>query len=161
MKSNIKVDLTSAEKKKLRTSKVKMSDLHSYSADELEVLLGASADRAKEVHALIEFQQIPSIGIEFARDLIALGYYAIDELKHKQGAKLTDDFEKLKGFWIDPCVEDQFRLAVYYANTRDKSKNWWAFTKERKQYREQNGYPASRPKTAWHESIKSKAKQAK
>src|SRR5882762_725566 len=132
MKSNMKIELTTKEKDKLKRSKVSVKDIRNYTVDELEVLLGASAKRAKEVHALAEFQTIQSVGIRFAEDLISLGYYSVDELKGKDGAKLTDKFEKLKGYWIDPCVEDQFRLVVHYANTNDNSKNWWDFTTERK-----------------------------
>nr|WP_198041798.1 helix-hairpin-helix domain-containing protein [Paenibacillus larvae] len=43
------------------------------------------------------------------------------------------------------CVEDQFRLVVYYANNPESNKKWWDFTEERKHYRETNGYPSDRP----------------
>ena len=104
-----------------------------------------------EIYAHVEFQQIPSIGIKFTQDLISMGYYSLKELKGKDGALLTEEFEFLKEYWIDPCVEDQFRLVVHYANTKDDSKNWWDFTLERKMYRIQNGYPSNRPKKAWFE----------
>lgn len=153
-KSNIKLNLTPAERKKLRAHKVKISEILNYAADELEVLLGISIQRAKEIYALADFQQVPSIGIRFAEDLIFLGYYSIDELKGKDGAKLTEEYERKKGYWIDSCVEDQFRLAVYFANTHDYSKNWWDFTEERKKYRLENGYPADRPQKSWYELYK-------
>jgi hypothetical protein len=60
-------------------------------------------------------------------------------------------YERKKGFTVDPCVEDQFRLVVYYANTHDAKKTWWDFTEERKKFRLENGYPADRPTKAWHE----------
>jgi len=91
--------------------------------------------------------------IKIAKDLVFLGYYSLNELKQKDGAKLTDEYEQKKGYWIDPCVEDQFRLVVNFANTNDTNKTWWDFTEERKKYRFENGYPASRPKKAWHEII--------
>lgn len=152
-KSNIKLPLTDAEKQHLKHNKIKLSDITDYAVDELEVILGVSAERAKEIYALVEFQSIPSVGIRFAEDLVSLGYYSIDELKGKDGALLTNEFEVLKGYWIDPCVEDQFRLVVYYANTKDSSKNWWNFTDERKKYRAENGYPTNRPTMAWHETL--------
>ncbi|MES1219782.1 MAG: helix-hairpin-helix domain-containing protein [Bacteroidota bacterium] len=137
----------------MRNNKVKISDILNYASDELEVLLNSTAKRAKEIHALALFQTIPSIGIKFAEDLVFLGYYSLDALKNKDGATLTDEFERKKGFWTDPCVEDQFRLVVHYAKTNDRTKVWWDFTKERKKYRIENGYPANRPGKAWHESV--------
>lgn len=71
--------------------------------------------------------------------------FAIRSLK-----SVIDAFERKKGYWIDSCVEDQFRLVVHYANTADHSKNWWDFTKERKKYRLEKGYPEDRPNKPWH-----------
>jgi hypothetical protein len=119
----------------------------------LEVLLNATTERAKEIYALAEFQTAPSVGIKFAEDLVFLGYYSLNELKEKDGAKLTDEYEQKKGYWIDPCVEDQFRLIVNFANTHDTKKTWWDFTEERKKFRIENGYPKSRPQKAWYETV--------
>lgn len=152
-KSNIKLPLTDAEKQRLKHNRIKLRNITDYAVDELEVILGVSFERAREIYALVEFQSIPSLGIRFAEDLVSLGYYSIGELKGKDGALLTNEFELLKGYWIDPCVEDQFRLVVYYAHTKDSSKNWWDFTDERKKYRAENGYPSTRPKKAWHETL--------
>jgi len=143
--------LTDFEKASLKRSKVKFSEVLSYAPDELEILLNATSERAREIHALAEFQTIPSIGIKFAEDLVFMGYYSIDELKNKDGAQLSDEYELKKGFRVDPCVEDQFRLAVYFAQTKDATKTWWNFTPERKKYRLKNGYPASRPEKVWCE----------
>jgi hypothetical protein len=150
-KTNIKLPLTDVEKANLRKNKIKIADILDFAIDELEVLLNAPSERAKEIHALAEFQTVPSIGIKFAEDLVFLGYYSLNELKHKDGAKLTDEYEQKKGYWIDPCVEDQFRLIVNFANTNDTKKNWWDFTAERKKFRIENGYPKSRPQKAWFE----------
>jgi len=152
-KANIKIELTNSEKQKLRTSKSKIADILNFSVDELEVILDTSFERAREIHALAEFQTIPSIGVKFAEDLVFLGYYAINELKGKDGARLTEEFELNKGYQMDPCVEDQFRLIVHHANTGDTSKNWWDFTEVRKRHRIKNGYPKNRPKLEWHESL--------
>ena len=73
----------------------------------------------------------------------------MEEMKDKDGAKLLEDLEFSTGTWIDPCVEDQCRLVVHYANEIDTELNWWDFTEERKKYRLENGYPADRPKKAW------------
>lgn len=150
-RTNPKLPLTDNERIRLRKSKVKISEILNYAVDELEALLDTTPQRARELYALAEFQTIPSIGIKFAEDLVFLGYYSIDELKDKDGAKLTDDYEQKKGYWIDPCVEDQFRLIVHYAKTRDASRTWWSFTKERKAFRLENGYPVNRPETCWYD----------
>jgi hypothetical protein len=82
-----------------------------------------------------------------------LGCYSIDDLLDKDGALLLDEYERKQGFWTDPCVEDQFRLAVHYAQHRGSKKNWWDFTAERKAYRTKYGYPPDRPVAAWHELV--------
>lgn len=150
-KLTIKLDLLPAEKNKLRANKIRVSDISEYTAEELFYLLHVPMIRAMEILALVEFQKVPSIGIKFAQDLILLGYYSLEDVKELDGAKLIDELEQLTDRWIDPCVEDQCRLVVYYANTRDNLKRWWHFTEERKQYRLQHGYPANRPKKAWFE----------
>ena len=117
----------------------------------MERKLNVSLDRAREIYALADFQRIPSIGIEFAKDLIFLGYRSVSELKEKDGGQLLNDYEKRKGYQTDPCVEDQFRLAVHFARTDDHSKTWWSFTEERKTFRAKHGYPEDRPKSHWTE----------
>lgn len=150
-KTTIKLNVTDEERKRLRQEKVKLAEVAVYSVDELKEMLQVPTERAKELHALAEFQQIPSVGIKFAEDLVFLGYYSLEELKGKDGAKLREDYEQKKGFRIDSCVEDQFRLAVYVADTYDFSKKWWDFTGERKAYRAECGYPKDRPVKEWHE----------
>ena len=150
-KLNIQLDLSDSERKNLRTNKVRKANILDFASDELEKLLDVSEERAKEIYALADFQQIPSIGIKFAKDLLYLGYHSVEELEGKNGAKLTDAYEKKKGFKTDPCVEDQFRLAVDFAKNRNFSKNWWDFTSEREKYRNEHGYPKDRPKKNWTE----------
>lgn len=152
-KANLKLPLSDLEKAYLRKHKIKMANILDFPVDELEVILNISAERAKEIYALAEFQTVPSVGIKFAEDLVFLGYYSLNDLKDKSGAKLTDEFELKRGYWVDPCVEDQFRLVVNFANTNDTNKTWWNFTDERKKFRTENGYPASRPKKAWFETL--------
>ena len=152
-KKNIKLNLTDTERTNLRKQKVKIADLLDYAVDELEVMLEVSAGRAKELYALADFQQVSSIGIEFAKDLISLGYYTVASLANEDGAKLTDAYEKKKGYKTDVCVEDQFRLAVHVAKTHDYSKTWWDFTAERKQFRAEFGYPEDRPVLNWTDVI--------
>lgn len=145
-KTNIKLLLTENERKQLRKHKIKKVEILEYSPDELASLLSISENRAKEIYALADFQQVPTIGVEFAKDLIFLGYTRLEALEEKDGASLLNDFEKKKGFQTDPCVEDQFRLVVDFAKHKDHSKKWWDFTRERKEFRAAFGYPKDRPK---------------
>jgi hypothetical protein len=145
-----KLDLSLSEKQTLKQNGLKISRLTEFAPDEISVLLNADKQRANEIYALISFQSIPSIGPKFARDLISLGYYTIDDLVEKNAALLFDELELNQGFWTDPCVEDQFRLAVHYAQNRNSNKSWWDFTAARKAFRAENGYPVNRPVTAWH-----------
>lgn len=146
------LEVTPAEVKKLRVLKIKKSEMHLHKIRVLQKLMDISEVRAMELFALSEFQSLPSIGIRFAHDLIGMGYYSLHELKKKDGAKLTDQYELQKGVWVDPCVEDQFRLVVHFANHPDSKLNWWNFTPERKAFREKNGYPSTRPKKPWFEA---------
>ena len=151
-----RLDILISEKRKLRANKVKLSEIHHHSAENLRAILGISKIRAMELKAISEFQTIPSIGIRFAQDLISLGFYSIQELKGKDPAKLVDRLERQLGAWIDPCVEDQMRLCIHYAEHFDNRVNWWDFTKERKAFRQQYGYPANRPKRPWYQLEKYK-----
>ncbi len=145
------LDLTAVERKKLRATKIRVREIHLHPVENLESILQVSKIRAMELFALSEFQSIPSIGIRFAYDLISMGYYSLEDLKNEDGAELTDRFELQRGAWIDPCVEDQFRLVVHCAMDPSSRKNWWDFTAERKRFRAVSGYPADRPQKPWFE----------
>ncbi len=144
-RKNINLELTPDEKLLLKQQGITQKALMDYAIDEIIHVLNSSPSRAKNLQALYEFQQIPSIGIHFAHDLIFLGYHTLTELKDKQGPELLDNYEKKLGSKVDPCVEDQFRLVVHYANNPNSKKQWWDFTAERKAYRAQYGYPVDRP----------------
>ncbi|MES2063691.1 MAG: helix-hairpin-helix domain-containing protein [Bacteroidota bacterium] len=152
MKKTINYRLTVAEKQVLKNQKISQKLLQDYAPDEIASLLEASPQRAKELNALAEFQSIPSLGINFAEELISQGYYRLAQLKGKSAVALFDAFEQHSGAWADPCVEDSYRLLVHYIENHDDSKRWWHFTAERKDYRERYGFSANRPKNAWHES---------
>jgi hypothetical protein len=144
-KRKINLKLTADEKLLLKQKGITQKALMDYAIDEIIATLNPSPQRAKILQALYEFQQLPSIGIRFAHDLIYLGYYSLAELKGMQGAELLDSYERKLGSKVDPCVEDQFRLIVYYASNLNSKKQWWDFTAERKAYRAKYGYPATRP----------------
>lgn len=156
----IKLPLTGAEKARIKAQKLKPLQLLDFATDEIEVLLEVPLERAIELKALVEFQTLDSVGIRFAQDLVFLGYFSVSELHGKTGWELTDAYEEKIGYWVDPCVEDQFRLIAHVANTGDRSKKWWDFTEERKKFRQENGYPKSRPQNAWHDTLE-KLKKAK
>jgi hypothetical protein len=151
MKKNINYRLTGAEKQSLKIRKVSQKMLPDYAPDEIATLLKASPERAKELAALAEFQSIPSLGINFAEELISQGYFSLEQLKGKSALELFDAFERHCGAWADPCVEDSYRLLVHYIENRDETKRWWDFTAERKAYRKEQGFPADRPAKPWYQ----------
>ena len=151
MKKTINYRLTEAEKQSLKIKKVNQKMLQDYAPDEIAALLNASPQRAKELQALAEFQNIPSLGINFAEELISQGYYSLEQLKGKSAVELFNAFERHCGAWADPCVEDSYRLLVHYIKNHDDTKRWWSFTAERKAYREEFGFPADRPEKPWYQ----------
>jgi hypothetical protein len=146
--------LSAEEKSILRQQGVSQKMLCDFASDEIAAILNASPERTRELNALNEFQSIPSLGVGFAKELIAQGYYSLEQLKAKSAVELFDAYEKHCGCWADPCVEDSYRLLVHYIEHRDGSKRWWDFTKERKAYRTEFGFQADRPVTAWYETEK-------
>ena len=148
----IKLNLSAEEKFKLKKNGLSTARLKEFAPDEIAVLLETSTQRAREICALIVFQTIPSVGPKFAGDLVSMGIYTLEELIDKDPPVLFNELERKQGFWTDPCVEDQFWLAVEYARHGTTNKNWWDFTAARKEYRTKNGYPADRPVTAWTEA---------
>jgi hypothetical protein len=145
IKKNIDLELTLAEKQLLKTKGISQKSMSNFAIDEIATIIHASPQRAKMLQALFEFQNIPSIGIKFAKDLMLLGYYNLTSLKDKSAPELLNAYEKAIGYRVDPCVEDQFRLTVHYANHQDSTKKWWDFTAERKAFRNKYGYPDNRP----------------
>ena len=145
IKKNIDLGLTISEKQLLKAKGILQKNITNYAIDEIASVINATPHRTKTLTALYEFQSIPSIGIKFAEDLILLGYYNVSSLQHKSAPELLNTYEKTIGYRIDPCVEDQFRLVVHYANYPDSTKKWWDFTTERKAFRNKHGYPADRP----------------
>lgn len=149
---SVKLPLTEAERTALRKEKIKVNDVANLKPETLRKRLNISLDRAKNLVAHAAFQRIPSIGPKLSASIIELGYFSLEDLKDKDGRELTDEFEQLCSFWVDPCVEDSFRCVVYHASHPGSDKNWWDFTEKRKTDRKQYGYPKDRPKTAWYET---------
>jgi hypothetical protein len=151
-KKKINLELSVEEKLILKKQGISQKMLREYAPDEIAAMLSASPERAGELAALAEFQRIPSLGIGFAKELIAQGYYSLEQLKGKSAVELFDAYEKHSGCWADPCVEDSYRLLVHYLEHKDESKRWWDFTRERKAYRAEFGFQADRPVTAWYKT---------
>lgn len=150
-KSSPKLPLTCEERLNLRRCKVKLNEIAHMDTSHLSECLQSSFERAKYLRALAQFQAIPSIGPKLAQWVTEMGYYSVEEIKNEEGADLTNRLEEYFGYWEDPCVEDSLRCMVHHANHPGSEKSWWHFTDERKQYREKNGYPDTRPTTPWYE----------
>ena len=148
----MRLDLTATERSALRAAKLRKADLPG-SPEELQLRSGIPPERCRELVALATFQRIRSLGYEFARDLLFLGHYSLAPLAELTGAALYDRFERKKGYWTDPCVEDQFRRVVHFAQTGDNTLSWFDFTAERKRYRREKGYPEDRPRIPWYEVV--------
>ena len=146
-----KLPLTDAERAQLRLCHIRLRDIAGMDVMGLSDVLECLPERAKSLRALAEFQTIPSIGPKAAQWVVDLGYFSLDEIRHETGANLLNRLEQRYGYWLDPCVEDTLRCIVHHANTPGSDKSWFAFTEDRKTYRQQHGYPATRPTLAWHE----------
>ena len=150
----MQLNLTPAERTALRRAKRKQSDLAHAEPREIAGELSFTLQRARELVGLATFQSIKSIGPAFARDLIEMDIFSLDEIRDRTGAELVDEHERRLGYTTDPCVEDQFRRVLHYAHTGDNSLSWFDFTAERKAYRDEHGYPNDRPTVAWHETLR-------
>jgi hypothetical protein len=146
-----KLPLTHEERAKLRVCKIKLKDITYMNTLELSQCLESSIERVKYLRALAIFQTVPSIGPKVAQRVVDLGYYSLEEIKNRDGSDLINSWEEQCGYWEDPCLEDAFRCIVHHANYPESNKCWFDFTEERKRYRQQFGYPDTRPKLAWHE----------
>ncbi|WP_404450663.1 helix-hairpin-helix domain-containing protein [Virgibacillus necropolis] len=147
-----KLPLTLEERSNLRANKIKLSEISQMDTSDLAIALEAPLERSTYIRGLAIFQTIPSIGPKLANLVIDLGYYSFDDFKGETGAALTNRAEKQYGYWMDPCVEDSLRCVVYHAHYPGCDKKWFDFTAERKAYREQNGYPKTRPELAWYDA---------
>lgn len=149
-----KLPLTPEERASLRRNKIKLNEIHSLELEDLAIGLGESLERARYLRGHAIFQTTPSIGPKLAHLVVSLGFYSFEEIKNETGEGLTNRAEEQYGHWMDPCVEDSFRCIAYHANHPNSAKQWFDFTKERKRYREENGYPESRPTLAWYDAEK-------
>jgi len=146
-----KLPLTLEERAHLRAFKVKLNDIATLDTVQLSQMLEITRERANMLKGLAMFQSVPSIGPKVAARVVGMGYYSLDEIKDLDGADFIDRMEVHLGYWEDPCLEDALRCLVHHANHPGSERQWPDFTEERKKYREQFGYPATRPAAAWYE----------
>jgi hypothetical protein len=78
-----------------------------------------------------QLQTIPNIGPAMAQDLLRLGVTRPEDLVGRDAVEMYEDLCRLDGRRHDPCVEDTFASAVFFANTGER-RPWWSFTPERK-----------------------------
>lgn len=147
-----KLPLTAEEKNNLRAWKV--NEIAHMEIAQLSQCLQSSWERAQYLHGLAQFQMVPSIGPKVAQRIVQMGYYSLQDVRNEDGADLINRLEACIGYWEDPCLEDSFRCIVYHANHPDSYKSWFDFSSERKKFREQNGYPDTRPAIPWYEHNK-------
>ena len=142
----MKLPLSESERSYLRKKRIRISQILTKSTEELKIILNCTTERANELKGLLDFQQIPSIGLGAAKMMVhVLGFYSVNDVRNEDPAELFDRYEKLVGSRVDPCVEDQFRCIVYHANELNSVLEWFDFTDERKEYRAKYGYPSDRP----------------
>ncbi len=142
----MKLPLSGTERSNLRKNRVRIDQIPTKTTEELKTILNCSADRAKELKGLLDFQQIPSIGLGASKMMVqVLGFYSVNDVRNENPAELFDRYEELVGCRVDPCVEDQLRCIVFHANELNSVLVWSDFTDERKAYRNTQGYPSTRP----------------
>lgn len=76
----------------------------------------------------MELTRIPGVGISIARDLRALGYREVEDLRGADPRQMFDQLCELNGVRVDRCVLYVFRCAVYFAENRNPEPQllkWW------------------------------------
>lgn len=77
---------------------------------------------------LKELQKIPGVGVAVSRDLYALGYRTIIDLKNMNPEEMYARLCIGKGVQVDRCMLYVFRCAVYYASNETHDPEllkWW------------------------------------
>jgi hypothetical protein len=131
-----KLALTVGERSALRAAGVTANAIAALGGKELHRRLDGSVSRARcdEIAALADFQRLSSIGLESARDFVALGLRSVDELKTQDPRDLYARMCRLTKSRQDPCVEDAFRCAIAQAKDPKlpaKMRDWWQWTSVR------------------------------
>ena len=98
---------------------------------ELEEMLKTESTKIESYQSMEinkEFQKIPGVGDSLSKDLVALGYQKINELKGENPETMYQNLMTLRGKHVDRCVLYVFRCAVYFASNSvhdPKLLKWW------------------------------------
>lgn len=84
---------------------------------------------------MTELREIPGVGKETEKDLIALGYTTMAALAHADPEELYQRECAMKGTVVDRCQLYVYRCAVYYCNAEhpEPEKCKWWYWKDQKQ----------------------------
>ncbi|MDZ4773497.1 MAG: helix-hairpin-helix domain-containing protein [Planctomycetota bacterium] len=130
--------LSTEERAAFRAAKLTARDVEASGGEDLHRRLCSTVSRARcdELAALADFQRLGSVGLETARNFIALGFACVADLKGQDPRELHARMCELTKSHHDPCVEDAFRCAI--AQVEDPSlpvelRDWWHWTKVRGQ----------------------------
>ena len=134
-----KIELSEQEKGQLSSVKPKigLKDVLQFSIKELSEATGIIEVRCEEIIALVQFQLLGSVSKAASGDLWRLGFKRLDQLENADPVEMYNDFSKLVGTKVDPCVEDVFRCAVaqvkaaLVAKDFTQYKHWWLFKDQR------------------------------
>lgn len=79
-----------------------------------------------------ELRQIPNVGQQTEKELIAMGYTTLESLKGKKAEDLYREECALRGVEIDRCQLYLYRAVQYFVNTEnpDPEKSKWWFWKD-------------------------------
>lgn len=84
---------------------------------------------------MTELRQIPGVGKETEKDLIALGYSTMASLKDADPEEMYRRECAMKGVTVDRCQLYVYRCAVYYCSTEhpEPEKCKWWYWKDKKE----------------------------
>ena len=83
---------------------------------------------------MTELETIPGVGPAISKDLRALGYRCVEDLRNENPETMYEQSNQLAGLRQDPCLLYVFRCAVYFAETRDPDPEllrWWSWKDRR------------------------------
>lgn len=130
--------LSAHERAAFRSAMVLSRDVASLGGEALHKRLAGSLSRVRcdEIASLADFQGLGSVGLETARDFIALGFSKTTQLRGQDPRTLYARMCEISNSRQDPCVEDAFRCAIAQAEDRNlpgELRNWWRWTSVRGQ----------------------------
>ncbi len=128
-----KLKLAPPERAALRAAHVSNLDLVRFTPRELSKATKGRVpvDRARELCALAQFQQLPWIGPSIATDLLRLGLLNLLQVAQADPDALLRKLEKQAGKQ-DPCVGDVLHSAVWHAkNPKATERPWWEWSQQR------------------------------